>query len=272
MRTVSCPCTGGEFSGILLRHGFPLPVERILQGSCPAPNTVWRHSDMHATFVRTDANNCGTCGNSCNGGSCVGGKCDCSTAAGLTLCGTTCVNLQTDPNNCGACGNKCSGLTTCQGGKCTCAGNQTWGSLSLSCVGCDAPLVGIYSASLNNIPAGQDPIATCHCTPGPPGTPINGRLPDSCTQQTILGLIGLSTTGSWRVPAVTQCSQQAQGCGGTVSTLPPPAKPGCWFNGTACYGVIQECNYCCTDAPSYTEQCGNCIGYWQAPSCYTPPP
>ena len=47
-------------------------------------------------------------------------------AAGLTLCGEDCVNLQTDNANCGACGNECRvwelfGTTagTCEGGACT---------------------------------------------------------------------------------------------------------------------------------------------------------
>ena len=26
----------------------------------------------------------------------------------------------------------------------------------------------------------------------------------------------------------------------------PEPEPGCWFNGTACYGFLQRCKYCCS--------------------------
>jgi hypothetical protein len=55
----------------------------------------------------TDANNCGACGHSCNGGICVNGNCVCFAESGLTACGGTCVNLQSDSNNCGSCGHQC---------------------------------------------------------------------------------------------------------------------------------------------------------------------
>ena len=118
MRTVR-PCTGGEFQESCCGTGF-----HCQNGSCvcPAPNTV---CGTTCTNVQTDANNCGTCGNSCNGGSCVGGKCDCSTAAGLTLCGTTCVNLQTDASNCGSCGHQCIQGVGCVDGLCQCPQGQS---------------------------------------------------------------------------------------------------------------------------------------------------
>ncbi len=50
----------------------------------------------------------------------------------------------------------------------------------------------------------------------------------------------------------------------------PPAqapKPGCYFAGTSCYGAIQTCKFCCGDGTEYTQQCGWCVGLWQAPPC-----
>ena len=50
---------------------------------------------------------------------------------------------------------------------------------------------------------------------------------------------------------------------------PPPRqpRPGCYFAGTSCYGAIQTCKFCCSDGNEYSEQCGWCVGVWQAPPC-----
>jgi hypothetical protein len=264
MRTVH-PCQGGSFSESCCGQGF-----RCESGTCvcPPPNT---NCGTSCSNTQTDAGNCGSCGNNCNGGTCVAGKCDCSSVAGLSPCGTTCANFKTDSNNCGRCGNACSGLSTCHNGSCNCSGPQTWGSLSNNgCAGCSQPGVAVFSATLNNVPSGQDPLSTCQCTPGPSGAPINGRLPDRCANQTILGFIGLSTTGYWNV-FEGQCSAQAQGCGSGGNSSCPNANPGCMLIGTSCYGALQFCNYCCPDR-SYIQQGGWCIGYYQAPPCFTPPP
>jgi hypothetical protein len=59
------------------------------------------------------------------GQSCVNGQCGSGTggsttncAAGQTLCGSTCVNLQNDPNHCGSCGHACPSGQSCAGGQC----------------------------------------------------------------------------------------------------------------------------------------------------------
>lgn len=47
-------------------------------------------------------------------------------AMGLSLCGTSCVNLQTDNNNCGTCQFDCRNNSTCQNGQCKCTSLQAW--------------------------------------------------------------------------------------------------------------------------------------------------
>jgi hypothetical protein len=62
------------------------------------------------TFLLTDHDHCGACGNKCRDDqACVGGKCICD--ADKTRCGGDCVDLESDPLNCGACGNACPGAT-----------------------------------------------------------------------------------------------------------------------------------------------------------------
>jgi hypothetical protein len=57
----------------------------------------------------TTGQNCGSCGNVCaTGSSCQAGTCVFSCPAGITVCGTSCKNLQTDAENCGACGAACT--------------------------------------------------------------------------------------------------------------------------------------------------------------------
>lgn len=66
--------------------------------------------------------------------------------------------------------------------------------------------------------------------------------------------------------------------GRSASPLPEGAislqqAPGCWLVGTQCRGFYQTCKYCCGDGGSYSEQCGSCFGWWDAPDCFpTAPP
>jgi len=47
-------------------------------------------------------------------------------AAGTTLCGNRCINLQTDNANCGVCGTTCTGGSACTAGACACPAGQTY--------------------------------------------------------------------------------------------------------------------------------------------------
>jgi hypothetical protein len=66
--------------------------------------------DQRCVDLKTDKQNCGTCGLSCNG-------------AGATCCSGSCANLTSDVKNCGACGHACS--TTNANASCT-SGMCAW--------------------------------------------------------------------------------------------------------------------------------------------------
>lgn len=61
----------------------------------------------------------------------------------------------------------------------------------------------------------------------------------------------------------TRSAIHTAGSGGGV---PTPA-PGCVFVGTECRGFFQSCKYCCGDGRSYTQSCGSCVGWYDAPPC-----
>lgn len=74
--------------------------------------------------TRSDAANCGTCGNICSGTTpfCVSGSCTCPT--GRTTCGSTCVDLLTEASSCGTCGHACGTSEFCSAGTCTSCGTD----------------------------------------------------------------------------------------------------------------------------------------------------
>ena len=77
------------------------------------------------TNLATDPANCGSCGNTCNGGTCgtgTAGRCSCP--VGKALCNGTCVDLTSDELNCGNCNVGCSDGGTCTNSACTCPVGQ----------------------------------------------------------------------------------------------------------------------------------------------------
>jgi hypothetical protein len=72
--------------------------------------------------LRSDASNCGACGNACAmGAPCMAGQCGHACPTNQMWCTTSnsCADLTSDPNNCGACGRACStgqicSLTMCR--------------------------------------------------------------------------------------------------------------------------------------------------------------
>jgi len=65
--------------------------------------------------LRTDAQNCGSCGQACGGTAiCIDGGCACP--GDLSSCDSGCVDLASDPANCGSCGTGCGDLFCLQGG------------------------------------------------------------------------------------------------------------------------------------------------------------
>jgi len=71
--------------------------------------------------TRTDALNCGGCGNECTGGTfCAEGTCTRSCPGGLSACGSSCVDPATDREHCGGCDMPCDPDRDCMGGSCVC--------------------------------------------------------------------------------------------------------------------------------------------------------
>lgn len=93
--------------------------------------------------LSTDLNNCGACGNACQGTTngqavCSDGRCSTRCDDGYALCGSACSNLQTDWRNCGACGNICAatqnGSESCGRGVCSINCNSGYSLCGGACV------------------------------------------------------------------------------------------------------------------------------------------
>jgi hypothetical protein len=98
--------------------------------TCPPRQTLCSQVCTYTTF---DPNNCGSCGNVCQGQLvCINGQCACQ--AGLTACGNQCVDTKSSVENCGACGNGCPQSQVCSMSACadTCGAGLT--NCNRSCV------------------------------------------------------------------------------------------------------------------------------------------
>src|SRR5438874_682984 len=116
----------------LCQSGVPCHTESICPGGACDGGLPDGHPDAPTcgaglevcgatcTDVRTDAANCGSCGNRCGSSqTCRNGSCGCS-APGQTSCGGACVLTATDPGHCGSCAHACGGGQACVSGACIC--------------------------------------------------------------------------------------------------------------------------------------------------------
>lgn len=79
--------------------------------------------DGTCTDTDSDPQNCGSCGNVCQGNTCGSGQCDCE--AGFGDCDGDASNgceveTRNDPQHCGRCGNSCGDKASCSLGNCLC--------------------------------------------------------------------------------------------------------------------------------------------------------
>jgi hypothetical protein len=115
--------------------------------SLPEIDPVCDECNAQCVDLQTDAQHCGSCGNSCPSlATCNAGQCACP--AGFDACDGQCVNLQTDHDHCGACPTLCSDAQVCLNGACSddcgsltqCGGSCVdLSSDILHCTACDTP-------------------------------------------------------------------------------------------------------------------------------------
>jgi hypothetical protein len=91
---------------------------------CPAGQTYCALKGCLAIDTTSDVMNCGGCGNVCSPGQlCTNSKCS-GCAAGLTVCGQSCVDLTGDPSHCGNCQTACTIQQACAGSTCVASTNM----------------------------------------------------------------------------------------------------------------------------------------------------
>lgn len=100
-----------------------------------------------------------------DGGS-TGGAGNC--LAGLTPCGSACVDIRSDGSNCGACGTPCSGAQVCSSGKCATACASTETECGQSCVDLETNVSNCHACG-TVCPSGASCVAGV-CSGGPGGT------------------------------------------------------------------------------------------------------
>lgn len=178
-------CGGVDDTGRCNGDCCSRPENCCSDGSCcPSSERCCTAADgsPECSDLKTDPQNCGFCGHSCQGGTCSGGQCT-NCPPGLTACGGSCVDVTTDPANCGTCGNDCS-------------------------VGCDAPTCPCCSGTCSDLLFDDNNCGACG-SPCPENTFcfLGGCVDPEATCQTFVGNCAGLFGGTQCVTAggVTQC-------------------------------------------------------------------
>jgi hypothetical protein len=194
--------------------------------------------DNGCDTVISDPGHCGGCSTSCTAGfpycspsgSTASFTCTSGCAAGLSLCGASCVNEQTDPSHCGACGVQCPDVT---GGTPTCsAGGNCGFTCNASYHACGTGSSAACAA--NNDPANCGVGAACgKCT-----APANAS--PTCAGGTTCGYI---------------CNPGAHACGNSCVLNSDPNNCGSAC-GTNCPGPTEGAGVASCDGNVCAIACG----------------
>ena len=170
-----------------------------------------------------------------------GGPC----AAGQTLCGGSCVDLQSNSVHCGACASACAPGSSCTAGVCSCQAGLT--SCDGTCVdtGSDARHCGACGAACSADQVCADGLCGSTCPPGT--TQCGSSCVDASSNPLHCGLCDNACTGGQGcLDGTCVCAAGQQLCGGScVDTGADPSNCG-------------GCGIHCTAAHTCTA--GTCVG------------
>ena len=170
-----------------------------------------------------------------------GGPC----AAGQTLCGGSCVDLQSNSVHCGACASACAPGSSCTAGICSCQADLT--SCDGTCVdtGSDARHCGACGAACSADQVCADGLCGSTCPPGT--TQCGSSCVDASSNPLHCGLCDNACTGGQGcLDGTCVCAAGQQLCGGScVDTGADPSNCG-------------GCGIHCTAAHTCTA--GTCVG------------
>lgn len=180
--------------------------------------------------LQNDKNNCGACGNVCDGADtfCLGGQCQ--NVCGGLVCNGVCIDPQIDNGNCGECGKVCGAQEKCVAGSCVST--------------CDGTVCG--ADCVNDFTSNHDHCGACDHACGADQVCSNGSCACSEAGATICGDVCISDFSSNH----DNCGSCGHACGNDQVCNNGTCE--CAASGMAI------CGDACVDILSSTVNCGGC--------------